>query len=153
MVMALAWPLTRRRLLRQLDTATIDGAIKYAEAKTSGEIRVSIVGFFRGDVRALAERAFRTLGMERTRRRNGVLIVIAPTRRQVVILGDEGIATRVDPTYWSRLAEALAGHFARKDFTAGLVETIEDLGNTLGTHFPADPQEGANELPDGLHLG
>lgn len=150
--MALPWPLTRRRLVRQLDTAAIDSAIKRAEARTSGEIRVSIAGFFRGDTRSLAERAFRTLQMDRTRHRNGVLIVIAPTRRQVVLLGDEGIATRVEPAYWSHLAETLTQHFARRDFTAGVVEIIDDLGKTLGAHFPADAAD-ENELPDALHLG
>jgi uncharacterized membrane protein len=147
-----AWPLTRRRLVRQLDTESIDRAIKRAEARTSGEIRISIVGFFRGEPRVLAERAFHKLGMARTRHRNAVLIVIAPTRRQVVVLGDEGIATRADPLYWSRLAERLAQHFRSKDFTAGLVEIVDDLGGTLGAHFPPDPQGEANELPDALNL-
>ncbi len=147
------WPITRRRLLRQLDAVQIERAIKRAETATSGEIRVSIAGFFRGDSRRLAERAFRGLGMQATRQRNGVLILIAPTRRQVVILGDEGIHARVGESFWSELAADLVRRFGQRDFTAGLVDTIDRVGQRLAVHFSPDPAANVNELPDAVELG
>jgi len=146
------WPLTRRRLVRSLDRDRIDRAIKLAEAGTSGEIRVSIAGFFRGDVRTLAERAFRRLGMHRTRNRNGVLILIAPTRRQVVILGDEAIDARVGGPIWSECADELARTFAQGDFTAGLVAIIDRVGQMLAAHFPPESGPDVNELPDAIEV-
>lgn len=147
------WPLTRRRLLARLDRPRVERAIAEAETTTSGEIRVAVTGFFRGDLRALGEGAWRRLKMTETRHRNGVLIVLAPTRRQVLILGDAGIHARVGEPYWSELARALAARFESADFSAGLVDAIRDLGGALATHFPPEPGENRNELADAVDVG
>lgn len=147
------WPMTRRRLLRHVDKVRIETAIREAEARTSGEIRVSVVGFFRGDLRALGERAFRRLDMHATQARNGVLILLAPTRRKVAILGDAGIQARVGDSFWSGLANDLGRRFKDRDFTAGLADTIDRIGRELSIHFPPEPTGNVNELPDTLDVG
>ena len=43
--------LTRGRLLKLIDAPAIEAAIARAEARSSGEIRVSLAPFFWGDVR------------------------------------------------------------------------------------------------------
>ena len=91
--------------------------------------------------------------MAETRHRNGVLIVLAPTRRQVLILGDAGIHARVGEEYWTELARALAARFEGADFSAGLVDAIRDLGGALATHFPPEPGENRNELADSIDVG
>lgn len=145
--------LSRWRLLRRLDTAAIEQAIKSAEAKTSGEIRVSIVGFFRGELRALAESAFDRLGMRATQARNGVLILVAPARKEFIILGDEGINASVGQSFWTALADLLSRRFASREFTAGLVEAIGRVGVELATHFPPHPDHrDVNELPDAVDV-
>jgi uncharacterized membrane protein len=148
-----SWPMTRRRLLRRLDTGQIEKAIHQAETRTSGEIRVSIVGFFRGDMRRLAERAFHRLGMTRTRHRNGVLILLAPTRRGAVILGDEGIHAKVGQSFWATLAESLVRRFQQQDFTPGVVDAIDRIGRELALHFPPDLSGNINEVPDAVDVG
>lgn len=150
--MSSRWPLTRRRLLARLDRPRVERAIAEAEATTTGEIRVAISGFFRGDLRALGEGAWRRLEMAGTRHRNGVLIVLAPTRRQVLILGDAGIHARVGEGYWAEQAQALAARFERADFSAGLVEAIRDLGGALATHFPPEPVEDRSGLADAVDV-
>jgi uncharacterized membrane protein len=142
------WPMTRRRLLRHIDTPRIEKAIGDAEAQTSGEIRVSVVGFFRGDLRNLGERAFRRLDMHATQARNGVLILLAPTRRELVVLGDVGIQAHVGDSFWSALADDLGRRFKDRDFTRGLLDVIDRIGRELSTHFPQDPGRSVNELPD-----
>ena len=146
------WPMTRRRLLRHVDTLHVEKAIAHAEKATSGEIRVSVVGFFRGDLHRLGERAFLRLGMNATSHRNGVLILVAPTRRKVVILGDAGIQARVGDSFWSGLANDLAGRFKDRDFTGGLTEAIDRIGRELAIHFPSDSADNLNELPDAVDL-
>lgn len=146
-------PMTRWRLLRRLDPARIEGAIRRAESSTSGEIRVSVAGFFRGDPRQLAEAAFRRLGMAATRHRNGVLVLIAPTRRSVVILGDEGIHTHVGDDFWQGISRRLGERFRDDDFSGGLVEAIDRIGGELAAHFPPDAQGDMNELPDAIDRG
>jgi uncharacterized membrane protein len=145
--------MTHRALLRAIDVPRIEEAIRQAERRTSGEIRVSVSRFFWGDVRRVAERAFARLGMTATRHRNGVLFFIVPSRRRFVVLGDEGIHAKVGQEFWERVTAAVSGHLRDGDFTRGLVHGIETVGEQLALHFPFDPASDANELSDGIDFG
>jgi len=140
--------LTRRQLLRALDTEAVKRAIEEAERRTSGEIRVSVASLFWGDVRKNAERAFERLGMTATAGRNGILFFVVPSRRKFVVLGDSGIHERVGPEFWRHVTAAVGERFRRGDFTGGLVHGIETVGRELAVHFPVDRERDANELPD-----
>jgi uncharacterized membrane protein len=145
--------MTRQALLRAIDSRRIEDAIREAERRTSGEIRVSVSRFFWGDVRRVADRAFIRLGMTATRQRNGVLFFIVPARRRFVVLGDEGIHARVGPDFWERVAAAVAERLRAGDFTGGLVHGIETVGEQLALHFPFDPATDVNELTDEIDFG
>ena len=142
--------LSRRAFLRRLDIPAIEDAIRRAETQTSGEIRVSVAGFFRGDTRRLGERAFERLGMKATRHRNAVLILVTPARRQVLVLGDEGIHARVGDAFWRGVIETLRARLAHDQFTAGLVEAIDAIGRELARHFPPDPEGNPDELSNAV---
>ena len=146
---------SRRTFLRSLDTAAVERAIALAETRTSGEIRVSIAGFFVGSSRRLAERAFRGLGLHATRNRNGVLLLLAPARREVVVLGDEAIHTQVGDAFWTEIAARVSTRFREGHFTQGVVDAVDAIGEALARHFPAGAEAGGNpnELPDTLDLG
>jgi len=145
--------MTHKALLRAIDSRRIEEAIRQAERRTSGEIRVSVSRFFWGDVRRVAERAFARLGMMATRHRNGILFFIVPARRRFVVLGDEGIHARVGQEFWERVTAAVSEHLRDGDFTLGLVHGIETVGEQLALHFPFDPTTDANELPDEIDFG
>ncbi len=145
--------MTSRALLRAIDSRRIEEAIRLAERRTSGEIRVSVSRFFWGDVRRVAERAFVRLGMTRTRERNGILFFIVPARRRFVVLGDEGIHAKVGQDFWEGVAAAVSEHLREGDFTRGLVHGIETVGEQLALHFPFDPATDANELPNAIDFG
>lgn len=145
--------MTRMALLRAIDSGRIEEAIRQAERRTSGEIRVSVSRFFWGDVRRVAERAFARLGMKATRQRNGILFFIVPARRRFVVLGDEGIHAKVGQEFWERVAVAVSERIRDGEFTLGLVHGIETVGEQLALHFPFDPATDANELPDQIDLG
>ena len=85
-------------------------AIRQAEERSRGEIRVVIT--FRWVLRPErhAARLFTKLGMTRTEGRNGALITLFTRRRRFVILGDSGLNAVVDPDYWQRLAARMTGH-------------------------------------------
>jgi len=135
-------------LRERVDARRVEQAIREAEAGTSGEIRVSVARFFWGDVAKVAAKAFRRLGMEATRERNGVLIFLVPSRRQFHVLGDAGIHDKVGQAFWDDVAACLAAHFQRGDFTEGLVEGIRLVGERLAVHFPREEGPEQNELPD-----
>jgi uncharacterized membrane protein len=139
------------RLVHGIDVARVEEAVRAAERRTSGEIRVAVARFyFWGDVEVAATHAFERLRVAHTRRRNGVLIFVAPRRRRFAVRGDVGIHAKVAPDFWRRVADALAAEIQRGDLTAGLVRGVGVVADELAAHFPPDPGAGINELPDAV---
>jgi len=143
----------RRKLFQRLDGERIRETILEAEKRTSGEVRVSVAPFFWGRVRPVAERAFRRLGMENTRLRNGILFFIVPARKRFVVLGDEGIHAKVGQDFWEGIAAVLAEHFRKGEFTEGLIAGIRAAADSLAVHFPYESVTDVNELPDDIDTG
>jgi uncharacterized membrane protein len=142
-----------RRLLSSIDTPRIEEAIRAAEHRTSGEVRVSVAPLFWGDVRRLAEKAFQRLGMTGTQQHNGVLFFIVPSRRRFVVLGDQGIHDKVGQEFWDRVVTAMSDQFKAGNFTEGIVRGIHEVGEQLSTHFPYQGERDVNELPDDVDFG
>ncbi len=132
---------------RAVDVERVARAIRDAEARTSGEIRVSVAPPFWGNVERAAERAFERLGMSRTRERNAVLVFIVPSRRAFVVLGDAGIHGRVGQEFWRHVIGLMEPHFRRGEPTDGVVAGIAAIGSELARHFPRTDAD-VNELPD-----
>jgi len=142
-----------REFLSKLDHQGIARAIARAEAKTSGEIRVYLQrGEIKGDPLAMAQKQFRKLGMHKTKKRNAVLIFVAPRARKFAVVGDKAAHEKCGETYWQRLADTMRQHFQRENFTQALLEGIEQTGELLARHFP---KTGAaeNELPNQIVEG
>ncbi len=145
--------ITRGQLIRRLDTKRIEEALREAEKRTSGELRVSVAQFFWGNVEHAAERAFERLGMTATKDRNGILIFVVPSRKRFTILGDAGIHAKVGQSFWDELAGLLSKHFHESDFNGGLVAAIQRAGERLAEHFPHAGEKDVNELPDHVDFG
>ena len=136
------------RFVQHLEHDRINRAIKEAEAKTSGQIRVFLQrGVFEEDALKRAQQKFIQLGMEKTRERNGVLIFVAPRAQKFAVVGDEGVHQKCGDEFWQRLIEKMRGHFLREDFTEALVEAITSAGDLLARYFPRTGPA-TNELPD-----
>ena len=132
-----------------LDRPAIVEAIRRAEAKGFGEIRVHLHHGKAGDVRRTAEETFLRLGMERTERRSGCLLFIAPEERAFAVIGDAGVHEKAGDAFWGSARDAAAGLFAEGRFTEGIVAAVDLLGEVLARHFPkAAGQADTNELPD-----
>lgn len=139
--------------LGKLDHDRIVSAIKDAEAKTSGQIRVYIQrGELDGDALDFAQRKFQKLGMQATSERNGVLVFVVPRARKFAVIGDEGVHKKCGDEFWHRLVEGMRAHFQKENFTDALAEAIQETGKLLASHFPkkAAPE---NELPDQIVEG
>jgi uncharacterized membrane protein len=141
------------RFLRELDHDRIVGAIKAAEAKTSGQIRVFLQrGQFEDDVLERAQKKFLQLGMQKTRERNAILILVAPRVQKFAVVGDEGVHQKCGEKFWKELVEKMRSHFLREEFTEALIEGIEAAGALMARYFPK-PGPSTNELPDEIVEG
>jgi len=145
--------MSRRGLLRAVDSKRIREAIEAAEKQTSGEICVSVAPLFWGNVRRAAEKAFQRLGVSGTKARNGVLFFVVPSRRRFVILGDQGIHEKVGQEFWEAIAAAVSAKFREGNFTGGLVDGIEEVGKQLAAHFPFEGSRDVDELPNEPDIG
>jgi uncharacterized membrane protein len=130
-------------------------AIRRAEERTSGEIRVFMephCSFMDSLDRAVV--LFASLGMEQTEDRNAVLVYVALADKQFAIYGDEEIYRRVGgPHFWERSAQILQAALRSGDMAGGLVACIDEIGGALAAHFPYDATVDKNELPDEIVFG
>jgi uncharacterized membrane protein len=141
------------RFIRELEHDRIIRAIKAAEAKTSGQIRVFLQrGKFDEDALERAQKKFVQLGMEKTAERNAVLIFVAPRAQKFAVIGDEGVHRKCGEKFWQDLVGRMREHFLREDFTQALVEGIESTGELLAKYFPRTGPA-PNELPDEIVEG
>jgi uncharacterized membrane protein len=126
-----------KEFLNKLEHDRIVEAIRQAEARTSGEIRVYIQrGKLEGDTLAAARRRFHRLNMHKTRHRNAILIFVAPRAHKFAVVGDKEIHEKCGEQFWQRLVNDLREHFRNEMFSHALVEAIKEAGNALAAHFP-----------------
>lgn len=129
-------------------------AIREAERRTSGEVRVFIESRCRFvDPMDRAAEIFWSLQMDRTAERNAVLIYVAVKDHQMAILGDQGIHEKVGAAFWKEEIDKMRLHFQREHYMDALVLAIEDVGHALDDHFPYDNKGDKNELPDEIVFG
>lgn len=127
-------------------------AIRIAELKTSGEIRVHIEKTSKSDVFNRAMEVFHYLKMDNTKLQNGVLIYVAIDDKNFVIYGDKGINDVVHDDFWDSTKDIMQSHFKSGDFKQGLVEGITKAGTVLEKYFPWDHNDN-NELSNEISKG
>jgi uncharacterized membrane protein len=138
-----------QEFFKQLDHDRIVNAIRDAEKRTSGEIRVFISHKKVEDPMTAAEARFNQLGMEKTHLRNGVLIFVAPRSQAYAIIGDQGVHQKCGDGFWREVGQLIKEEFSNRKFTNGIVVAIERAGNLLSEHFPRKADD-SNELPDSI---
>ncbi len=130
----------------------IANAIRVAEMNTSGEIRVHIEKFCKGDVLDQAAYVFEKLEMHKTQLRNGVLFYVAIEDKRFAILGDSGINQKVPSDFWEKAKEIVLLNIKEGKLTEGLTKGILMAGEQLKEHFPY-MKDDKNELSDDISFG
>lgn len=146
-------PEADKGFLNKKEEEEIVDAIRKAEKKTSGEIRVHLERSTNGeDIFERAMEVFHQLKMDNTKQDNGVLIYVAVEDRNFVIYGDKGINEVVPDDFWESTKDLIVSHFQNGNFKEGLVEGILKAGEQLEKHFPWD-EGNRNELSDQISKG
>ncbi len=129
-------------------------AIRQAECRTSGEIRVFIEQKCQYlDPVERASELFLQLQMQQTDNRNAVLLYVALKDQQLAIFGDEGIYKKTGNEYWEGIVQKILQHFNKENFAEGIATYIREIGEGLHRYFPYDQTTDQNELPDEIIFG
>ena len=124
-------------------------AVESAERFTSGEIRICVEKSCNEPILDRAANYFNKLGMDKTAKRNGVLIYIATQDHQFAIIGDAGINRVVPHDFWDSTKEAMLGYFKSGDLSGGIIAGVKLAGDQLQTFFPYLDSD-INELPNDI---
>lgn len=132
----------------------IVAAIKTAERKTSGEIRVYVENKCPYvDALDRTKEIFTKHNMQQTLQHNAVLVYVALVHRQLAIFGDEGIYQKTGNDFWNTAVKKMIENFCKENYTQGIIDVILQIGEALQLHFPYDEKTDVNELPDDIVFG
>lgn len=136
-------------LFTEQEQEQISNAIAEAEKATSGEIRIAIEEHCEGDAFEKATSYFTKLGMDKTSRRNGVLIFLAHADHKFAIIGDRGINSVVPDDFWEMTKVAMKAHFSSGNLAQGIIAGVVLAGEKLAQFFPSENDD-INELPNDI---
>ncbi|MBA4312805.1 MAG: hypothetical protein C0417_09265 [Chlorobiaceae bacterium] len=141
-----------KKYLTKPELQSLASVIAEAEQNTSGEIRVVLKQRRQWKERKLtlqelALKEFHFLGMQNTRDRTGVLILLLLSEHKFQIIGDEGIHKKVQEGTWQKIADSMTDDFKKGNFFDGIASAVKKVGEELAKHFPRKSDD-ANELPN-----
>lgn len=144
-----------RRVFPDAALIAIEQAISRTEVSHDGEILFAVEAALNmwpllrdQSARERAIEAFAQLRVWDTEHNNGVLIYLLLADRDVEIVADRGISSKVDTEAWEKICREMEDAFRRGQFEPGVIAGIRAIGNHLQTHFPAERKGGENELSD-----
>jgi len=144
----------RKEFFTDEEKQSIVDAVRIAEQRTSGEVRVFVESHCRyvNDIDRAVE-IFENLQMQRTELRNATLVYVAIRDRQLAVFGDEGIHQKVGNEYWANEVMKMIHAFNRDNIAEGIRQCVLNIGEALAMHFPYDRGTDKNELPDDIVFG
>lgn len=130
----------------------ISNRIKSVERQTAGEIAVSIREHRtflekRKSLKALAEKEFLRLEINKTKQGTGALILLLLADRQFYILTDDNINKITGEKVWTEIKDIMQEKFVCGEFCKGILYGIDEIGKILAQHFPIRPDD-TNEISD-----
>jgi len=143
-----------RRAFPQRALDAIERTIRETETRHGGQIRFAVEAAL--DLspllagQAARERAIEVFSQLRvwdTEHNNGVLIYLLLADRDVEIVADRGIHTKLGAETWEAICREMEAAFRNGQFEAGVLAGIHAVGEHLARHFPARGGK-SNEMPD-----
>lgn len=144
----------RRRAFPDDSLKVIENHISAGEKTHRAEVRIIIESALSANAilakktpRDRALELFSRYGIWDTEENCGVLVYINLADRQVEILADRGIASKVTSTEWEAICRMMTGGFAQGHFHDSTLVALDAVNTLLARHFPLiAPRE--NQLPD-----
>ena len=96
-----------------------------------------------------AFRSFYKHGIYKTKNKTGILIYISLMERMVVVIGDEGINSKLKPNDWDEVVSKITNGIKEHDLKKGITEGLFASTLLLKEHFPVAVDD-VNELSDAL---
>jgi len=90
-------------------------------------------------------------GVHKTKNKTGILIYISLFERKVVVLGDDGIHSKVNDSAWNDVIKIIVDGIKDEHLKKGIIDGIESCRKLLQTHFPVLADD-TNELDNKLIL-
>lgn len=147
-------PSATRRYFPDESLGKIEKAIAKSESNHTGQIRFVVEGnldamdiFRKKSGKKRAIEIFSQLHIWDTEQNNGVLIYLLLADHDFEILADRGLHAHVGEAGWERISHEMEQRFRQGQFEAGVLYGIEQIGEALTQHYPADGSN-QNELPN-----
>ena len=143
-----------RRAFPHSTLNAIELAIRETEAQHNGQIRFAVEAAL--DLSPLLagqtakQRAldvFSNLRIWDTEHNNGVLIYLLLADRDVEIIADRGVHTKVGQEAWETICQKMEAAFRNGKYEEGVLAGIHSVGRHLAQHYPRAGEK-VNELPD-----
>jgi len=84
----------------------------------------------------LAMKDFERLEVYKTKERTGVMIFLIFEEHYFDIIADEGIYAKIPDETWNKMEEKLKEEFRNKNYSAGVLALINEMGEVLSREFP-----------------
>lgn len=124
-------------------------AIREAEGKSSGEIKVYFERKCKNELLDRALEVFYKLKMDQTKLQTGVLIYVAYVDHVFAIIGDKGIHEKVPSNFWDETKVLMESYFKDGRYTEGLLKGIFLAGQQLHQYFEFTDGD-TNEISDDI---
>lgn len=144
------------KYLSEEELKSISAKISEIEKSTSGEL-VTTIKEKRGwlektkSVRTLAEKEFVSAKIGKTKGSTGILIFMLFNAKEFCILADRKINELVEQSVWDEISNSMSLDFKQENFCKGILNTVEQAGKILSTHFPIQPGD-VNELSNEVRI-
>lgn len=98
-----------------------------------------------------AQAEFFASDLRSTTGRTGVLLFVSMLEHRAVILADEAIVAKFDPSTWTETVSALVAAIRNGQMGTGYIMAIKSIGEQLEKHFPIAAHD-KNELANRLRI-
>lgn len=132
----------------------IEQAIAYGETIHGGEIRFVVEAglhpleiIYGKQPRERALEVFGRLNIWDTEHNNGVLLYLLIADRDIEVVADRGIASKVPQSVWEEICDHIEQKFKAGEFETGVLRAVEEINAVLAAHYPSSGSN-QNELPN-----